>query len=137
MNVVILIGNLGKDPEVFTSKSGNNICKFSLATTEQRKDNSGQKVKITEWHNIVTFGTLGDLCSKYLKKGRKVAVNGKIQSKTWQDAEGKSHRDVSIIADDVQFLDRSTTTAEVVVESTEVEDSNSISFAASLQKELR
>lgn len=104
VNKVMLIGNLGKDPELRVSASQVQICTFSLATTDRRKDASGTWTDYTEWHNIVVFGTAAENCSKYLKKGRQAFIEGKIQTRKWQDKEGKDRYTTEIIAERVQFL---------------------------------
>ncbi len=107
MNRVFLIGNLGKNPELKITPSGVQVCQFSLATSEKRRDpTTDQIVDITEWHNIVAFGKTAELCSRYLKKGSQVFVEGKIQSRKWQDAQGQTRTSVEIIASNVRFLSR-------------------------------
>ena len=88
INKVILIGNLGKDPETFTFDSGVKKVSFSLATSESYKDKSGNKVEQTEWHNIEIIGNLADIAEKYLKKGSKVYIEGKIKTRSWDDKDG-------------------------------------------------
>ncbi len=107
MNRVFLIGNLGKNPELKITPSGVQVCQFSLATSEKRRDpTTDQIVDITEWHNIVAFGKTAELCSRYLKKGSQVFVEGKIQSRKWQDSQGQTRTSVEIIASNVRFLSR-------------------------------
>lgn len=104
-NKVILVGNLGKDPELKVTPSQMQIVNFSLATTERRKNSqSGQWENETTWHNIVVFGTTAENCSKYLKKGSGVVVEGKIQTRKWQDKEGKDRYTTEIVANSVTFL---------------------------------
>jgi single-strand DNA-binding protein len=103
VNKVILFGNLGKDPEVKYTPQQTAICRFSLATGERRKDQSGQWVDHTEWHNIVTLGKTAENCARFLKKGRQVFIEGKIRTNKWQDKEGKDRYTTEIIADNVQF----------------------------------
>ena len=100
VNKVILIGNLGKDPEVHTTAS-TTVVKFSVATSEKFKEETK-----TEWHNIVSFGKLAEICSKYLKKGSQVYVEGKITTRKWQDKEGKDRYTTEIIANSVNFLSK-------------------------------
>lgn len=104
INKVILLGNLGKDPEVRSTAQGMTIARFSLATGERKKDQGGQWVDHTEWHNIVVFGKTAELCQKYLKKGRQVFVEGRIRTNKWQDKEGKDRYTTEILADAVQFV---------------------------------
>lgn len=107
LNKVLLMGNLGKDPELRMTTSQMPVCQFSLATSEKRKDASGNFVEQTEWHNIVTFGKTAENCAKYIKKGSSVFIDGRIQTRKWQDKEGKDRYTTEIIANTVQFLSRS------------------------------
>lgn len=104
MNKVILIGNLGKDPEIKYFE--NNIAKvsFSLATTEYYKDKNGQKTEQTEWHNIVMWRGLAENASKLLKKGSQIYLEGKIQSKQWIDKEGNKKNMTEILAENFTLL---------------------------------
>ena len=104
VNKVILVGNLGRDPELRRSASQVAVCSFSIATTDRRKDSSGQWNEQTEWHNIVTFGNVAENCSRYLKKGRQVFIEGKLQTRKWQDKEGRDRWSTEVIANNVQFL---------------------------------
>ncbi len=85
VNKVILVGNLGKDPEVFTFESGNKKVSFTLATTEAYKNKEGQRVEQTEWHNIVLYRGLADVAMTYLKKGNQVFIEGRIKTRSWED----------------------------------------------------
>jgi single-strand DNA-binding protein len=102
LNEVKLIGHLGKDPELRQGKSGVVICNFSLATTEKAKEGDA----LTEWHNIVVFGKIGEMCSKFLKKGSCVLVSGRIGSRKYQDKEGIQRTYYEILAYNVLFLDK-------------------------------
>lgn len=105
VNKVILIGHLGKDPEVQTFEGGNMKCKFTLATTETFKDKSGQKQEQTEWHNVVMWGSLADIASKFLRKGTPVYLEGKIKSRSWDDAQsGQKKYITEIVADNMNML---------------------------------
>lgn len=104
VNKVILVGNLGKDPEVRVTQSSLPVASFSLATSERRKDQSGNWTNHTEWHRITAFGKLADFCSNYLKKGKQVYLEGKIRTSKWQDKEGKDRYTTDIIADSIQFV---------------------------------
>lgn len=104
VNKVILLGNLGKDPELRMTSSQNPVCNFTLATNERRKDASGNWSDHTEWHTIVCFGKTAENCSKYLKKGKQVFIDGKIQTRKWQDKEGKDRYSTEIVANSVQFI---------------------------------
>jgi len=105
INKVIIVGNLGKDPEVTYVPSGAAVAKFSVATSETWKDKtSGEKKERTEWHRIVAWDKLGEICGKYLSKGRQVYVEGKLQTHSYDDKEGVKRYVTEIIAQDVQFL---------------------------------
>ncbi len=104
VNKVILVGHLGKDPELRYTQSQTPVANFSLATTEKRKDPSGNWVDNTEWHNIVTFGKTAENCSNFIKKGRQVYIEGRIQTRKWTDKEGKDRWTTEIVANTVQFL---------------------------------
>ncbi|MBX7144479.1 MAG: single-stranded DNA-binding protein [Oligoflexia bacterium] len=104
VNKVILLGNLGKDPELRYTNSQTAVCSFSLATGERRKDQSGNWVDHTEWHNIITFGKTAENCANFLKKGRQAFIEGRIQTRKWQDKEGKDRYTTEIIASTVQFV---------------------------------
>lgn len=104
VNKVILLGNLGKDPELRYTTSQTAVCSFSLATGERRKDQSGNWVDHTEWHNIVVFGKQAENCSNYLKKGRQAYIEGRIQTRKWQDKEGRDRYTTEIVASTVQFV---------------------------------
>lgn len=106
VNKVILVGNLGKDPEIKTFDSGKKSASFSLATTESFKNKDGQKIENTEWHNIVVWGTLADICEKYLKKGSQIYLEGKIKTRTWEDKSGTKKYITEIFADTIQFLSK-------------------------------
>ncbi|NDC37198.1 MAG: single-stranded DNA-binding protein [Proteobacteria bacterium] len=104
VNKAILLGNLGKDPELRYTPSQVPVCNFSLATSERRKDANGQWSDHTEWHNVITFGKTAENCSNFLKKGRQVYIEGKIQTRKWQDKEGKDRYTTEILANTVQFV---------------------------------
>jgi single-strand DNA-binding protein len=101
VNRVILIGHLGKDPELSYLPSGQSVAKFTMATSRSYKDKSGEWKKETEWHNIVAWGKLGELCAQHLKKGRQAYVEGQIRSHSWEDREGKKRTAVDIVVDSV------------------------------------
>jgi single-strand DNA-binding protein len=106
VNKVILIGNLGKDPEMRYLPSGQAVAKFSLATNAKRKDKSGQVIDITDWHNIVTFGRTAEICNQYLKKGSPIYVEGRIQTRSYDDKDGNKRWITEIIAQTIQMLGR-------------------------------
>lgn len=88
VNKVILIGNLGKDPEIRTMESGRKVANFPLATTEVYRDRSGERVETTEWHNIVLWGPSAEVAEKYLRKGMQVFIEGKLRTRSYEDKEG-------------------------------------------------
>lgn len=106
LNKVMLIGNLGKDPVVQNLENGNTVAKFTLATSETYKDQSGTKHTATEWHNVITWKSLAAVVGNYLKKGSTVYVEGKIKTRNYEDKDGKMIYTTEIIADSIVMLDR-------------------------------
>jgi single-strand DNA-binding protein len=105
INKVIIVGNLGRDPEVGYMPSGKAVVKFSVATSETWKDKTtGEKKERTEWHRIIAYDKLGEICGEYLAKGRQVYVEGRLQTRSYDDKEGVKRYTTEIIATDVQFL---------------------------------
>jgi single-strand DNA-binding protein len=104
VNKVILIGNLGKDPEVRYINETTPVANFTLATTESYKDKNGQRQDITEWHNIVAWRGLAEVAEKYLKKGKQVYIEGRIRTRSWDDKEGNKRYTTEIVADTMQML---------------------------------
>jgi len=103
VNKVILVGNLGRDPELKHLPSGQAICQFSIATSESYTDKGGQKQEKTEWHRIVAWEKLAEVCGKYLGKGSKVYVEGKLQTREYEK-DGQKHYQTEIVAREVKFL---------------------------------
>jgi single-strand DNA-binding protein len=104
VNKAILIGNLGRDPEVRFTGSGKAVCKFAIATTEVWYDQQEQKQERTTWHNIVVWGKQGETCGKYLSKGRQVYVEGRIENRSYDDKEGNKRWISEVVAQQVRFL---------------------------------
>jgi single-strand DNA-binding protein len=105
VNKVILIGNLGRDPELRYTQSGQAVANFTLATTERfPARDGGERQERTEWHRIVAWGRTAELCAQYLSKGRSVYVEGRLQTREWEDKEGQKRRTTEIVALNVQFL---------------------------------
>lgn len=104
INKVILVGNVGKDPEIRHLDSGVSVASFPLATSETYKDKSGQRVTNTEWHNIVLWRGLADIAEKYVKKGNPLYIEGKIRTRSWDDKDGNKRYTTEIIADNMQML---------------------------------
>jgi len=105
LNKVMLIGNLGKDPETRYTADGTLIVNFSVATTENYKDKQGNKQQKTEWHSIVAFGKLAEICAKYLVKGSKTYLEGKLSTKAWEDKDGVKRSTTQVILSDMKMLD--------------------------------
>jgi single-strand DNA-binding protein len=104
INKVILIGHLGADPETRFTQGGSAVTNFRMATSERFNDRSGQAQERTEWHRIVTFGKLAEICRDYLSKGRQVYVEGRIQTRSWDDKDGQKKYMTEIVAQTVTFL---------------------------------
>ena len=104
INKVILVGNLGKDPEVRYLEGGSPVANFSLATSEFYKDKNGNRVETTDWHKIVAWRGLAEVASKFLKKGMQVYVEGKLKTKSWTDKDGTKQFSTEIVADNLVML---------------------------------
>ena len=104
VNKVILLGRLGQDPELKYTPGGSPVCNFSLATTESWTDKSGQKQEKTEWHRVVVWGKLAELCNQYLAKGRQAFLEGRLQTRAWDDKDGNKRYTTEILASTVQFI---------------------------------
>ena len=104
VNKVILVGNLGKDPEVRYLDGGVAVANFPLATSESYKDKSGNRIDQTEWHNVVLWRGLAEITEKYLKKGSQVYIEGKIRSRSWDDKEGIKRYTTEIVADNMTMI---------------------------------
>lgn len=104
VNRVILIGNLGKDPEIRSLEGGVKVANFSLATTETYKGKNGEKVDQTEWHNVVLWRGLAEVAENYLKKGNSIYIEGKIRTRDWTDKDGNKRYTTEIIADNMVML---------------------------------
>ncbi len=104
LNKVMLIGNLGKDPEVRYTASGQAVASFSLATSEKFKGKSGEWEERTEWHNITLWGKLAEIAGEYLSKGKTVYIEGRLQTRKWQDKSGNDRYTTDIVGDKMQML---------------------------------
>jgi single-strand DNA-binding protein len=104
VNKVILVGRLGRDPETRYTGGGQAVANFSLATDESYKDKNGERQKRTEWHRITAWGKLAEICQQYLKKGTMVYIEGRIQSREWQDKEGQKRTSFDIVANTMKML---------------------------------
>lgn len=104
INKVILIGNLGADPEIRYTQSGTPVVNFTIATTERWKDKEGQQQEQTEWHRIVAWRRLAEICGEYLSKGSRVYIEGKLQTRKWQDQSGNDRYTTEVIANEMKML---------------------------------
>jgi len=107
VNKVILVGNLGADPELRHTPSGTSVANLRLATTEVFSTREGEKSKRTEWHRVVAFGRLAEICSQYLKKGRQVYIEGRLQTREWESQKGEKRYTTEIVATNMVMLGRS------------------------------
>ena len=112
VNKVILVGNLGKDPELRHTPQGQAVANFPLATSESWSDKNGQKQERTEWHKVVVWGKPAENVAKYLSKGRKAYVEGRLQTRAWDDKDGQKRYTTEIVATTVQFLDTQSSRSE-------------------------
>jgi single-strand DNA-binding protein len=106
VNKVILVGNLGADPELRYTNTGTAVANFRIATNDQWTDKNGEKQERAEWHHIVAWGKLGEICGKFLKKGRSVYVEGRLQTRQWDDKEGNKRYTTEVVAQVMQMLGR-------------------------------
>lgn len=106
VNKAILVGNLGKDPELRYTPAGTAVCTFSLATTDRFKNKQGEQQERTEWHNIVVWAGLAEICGKYLTKGKQIYLEGRIQNRSYDDRDGNKRYITEIVANEMQMLGR-------------------------------
>lgn len=104
INKVILVGRLGQEPEVKTVSPSQTVTRFSVATSESWMDKTGNRQERTEWHRIVAWGKLAEICGKFLQKGKQVYVEGRLQTRQWEDNQGQKRYTTEIVANTVQFL---------------------------------
>lgn len=104
INKVILIGNLGQDPELRFTQAGVPVVNFNIATNEKWRDSEGNTQERTEWHRIIVWNKMGENCAKFLKKGSSVYIEGRLQTREWEDNEGMKKKTTEIVAQRVQFL---------------------------------
>lgn len=105
INKVILIGNLGKDPEIQVLEGNISVARISLATTETKRDKSGKAISGTEWHSVVMWRGLAELAQKYLHKGSRIYLEGKLRTHSWEDRDGNRRQQTEIVADNMVMLD--------------------------------
>ena len=106
VNMVMILGNLGQDPELRSTQGGKQVCNLRIATSDSWKDASGQRQERTEWHSVACWGATADACGKYLTKGSKVFVEGKLQTRKWTDKSGQDRYQTEILASNVVFCER-------------------------------
>lgn len=106
INKAIIVGNLGADPEIRYTQSGSPVATFNVATTERWRDQEGNQQESTEWHRIVAWRKLAEICGEYLHKGSRVYIEGKIQTRKWQDQSGNDRYTTEIVAREMKMLDR-------------------------------
>ena len=104
LNRVIIMGNLGQDPELRYTANKTPVCSLNVATTEYRTNQEGQKQDITEWHRVVVWSRMAENCAKYLAKGRTVMIEGRLQTRSWEDQQGQKRYTTEIVASNVQFV---------------------------------
>jgi len=129
VNKVILIGNLGRDPEIRYTTSGQAVANFTMATSEVRTNKDGNKVESTEWHRVVAWGRLAEICGEYLSKGKTVYIEGSLRTRSWEDKDGKKRWTTEVVARTMQILspsgdraDSTSATGEGLVDDFEVGD---------------
>ena len=106
VNKVILVGNLGRDPELRHTQSGRAVANFTLATNERWKDREGQQQERTEWHRIVCWDRLAEICAEYLQRGKQVYIEGRLQTRDWEDKDGNKRYTTEIVTTNMQMLGR-------------------------------
>jgi single-strand DNA-binding protein len=135
INKAIIIGNLGHDPKISSTQSGILVANLSVATSERYKDKNGIQQENTEWHRIVAFGRLAEICEQYLKKGDKVYVSGRIQTRQWEDRDGNKRYTTEIIVREFLMLGEKPAASENIEVLAEAEDSFTSSNENSIFKE--
>jgi single-strand DNA-binding protein len=116
VNKVILVGNLGGDPEIRYTPNGTAVANFRIATTERFTNKNGEKESRTEWHRIVAWGRLAEICNEYLKKGKQVYVEGRIQTRQWEDKDGNKRSSTEIVANNMVMLGRAGDAGDVAAQ---------------------
>lgn len=122
LNKAMIIGNLTRDPETRTTPGGQTVCSFGVATNRTWTDAQGQRQESTEYHNVVTWGKLAEICSKFLTKGRKVYIEGRLQTREWEAQDGTRRNRTEIVAENMIILDRVPVTSRVETSSTSVKE---------------
>ncbi|HEX3036970.1 MAG TPA: single-stranded DNA-binding protein [Thermodesulfobacteriota bacterium] len=119
VNKVMLIGNLGRDPKIRYTPSGQAVADFTLATTEVLTNKNGEKQDFTEWHRIVAWGRLAEICGEYLSKGRKIYIEGSLRTRSWEDKEGRKRWTTEVFARNMKILSPSKQKSTLISESDE------------------
>lgn len=122
LNKVMIIGNVGRDPEMRYTPGGNPVTSFSVATNRTYTTPEGERKEETEWFNVVTWNKLAENCNQYLTKGKQAYVEGRLQTRTWEGQDGQKHTRVEIVANTVKFLDRRPATAPLSEETTQQDE---------------
>lgn len=128
VNKVILVGNLGKDPEIRYLDNGIAVANFSLATTENYKNKQGERVSQTEWHNIVLWRGLAEVAEKYLKKGSSIYIEGKIKNRKWEDKDGNTRYNTEILGDNMTMLGAKPSSEETSLKTNTQETNDDLPF---------
>jgi single-strand DNA-binding protein len=122
LNKVMIIGNLGRDPEMRYTPSGKPVTTFSVATSRTWITSDGEKREETEWFNVVAWSSLAEICKQYLTKGQQVYIEGRLQTRHWDDQEGNKHTSVEIVANEMIILSERRETSETSAESESIEE---------------
>jgi single-strand DNA-binding protein len=122
LNKVLIIGNLGRDPEMRYTPSGKPVTTFSVATSRTWNTSDGEKREETEWFNVVAWSSLAEICKQYLTKGQQVYIEGRLQTRHWDDQEGNKHTSVEIVANEMIILSERRETGETSAESDSIEE---------------
>lgn len=129
LNKVMIIGHLGRDPEMRYTPSGKPVTTFTVATSRTWTSSDGERHTDTEWFNIVTWGNLAEICKQYLGKGQQVYVEGRLQSRRWEDSNGAKHTSIEIVASEMMILGDRRESSDTQSEDTDLDDDNSLSHA--------
>lgn len=133
VNKLILVGNVGKDPEVRYLENGVAVAKFPLATSENYKNKNGERVSNTEWHNIVAWRGLAEIAEKYVKKGNQLFIEGKLASRSWDDKEGNKRYITEVIVSNMQMLDKKSKPTEQSSDSVDNSSSDNLDVNNSIE----
>lgn len=135
VNKIILVGNVGKDPEVRYLENGVAVAKFPLATSENYKNKNGERVSNTEWHNIVAWRGLAEIAEKYVKKGNQLFIEGKLASRSWDDKEGNKRYITEVIVSNMQMLDKKSKPTEQSSDSVDNSSSDNLDVNNSIEED--